>query len=100
MVLDRVSCSRMVVRELENMGVEVASFRTDVGTINMVVDEKEARVGDGVMGIRWDRGREDILSELVGLEAVEDVLMELFRVNFVAKGKCKVMMMSITKASK
>ncbi len=82
-VLARVSCSRMVMLELENMGVEVASFGTDVRNINTVVDEKEAGVGDGVTGIGWDRGGEDILSELVGLEAVEDVLVELFRVDLV-----------------
>jgi hypothetical protein len=37
------------------MHVEVASFGTDIGDIDVVVDEEEAGVGDGVMGIGGDR---------------------------------------------
>jgi hypothetical protein len=63
------------------MCAEVASFGTDIRDVDVVVDEEEAGVGDGVMGIRRDRSGEDTLSELVGLEAVEDVFMELIGID-------------------
>ncbi len=35
------------------------------------------------MGVGWDRGREDLLSGLVGLAAIEDVLVQSIEVDFV-----------------
>jgi hypothetical protein len=61
--------------------MEVASFRTDVGDIDTVINKEEARVGDRVMGVGRDRRGEDVLSELVGLEAVKDVFMELIGID-------------------
>ena len=34
------------------------------------------------MGVRRNRGRKDVLSELVSFEAIKDVLVELIRVNY------------------
>jgi hypothetical protein len=60
------------------MCLEVAGFGTDIGDIGAVVDEE---AGVGITGIRGDGSREDILSELVGLEAVKDVLVELIGID-------------------
>jgi hypothetical protein len=46
-----------------------------------VVINEEARVRDRVVGIGRDRRGEDVLSELVGLEAVKDVFMELIGID-------------------
>ena len=37
--------------------------------------------GEGVVGVGRNRRREDILSELVMLQTLEDVSMQLFNVN-------------------
>ena len=83
MILAGVSCSQVVMLELENAGAEVASFWVAVRNVNVVVDEKEAGVRDGIVGVRWKRGGKGFLSELVGLEAVEDIFVELAGIDFV-----------------
>jgi len=75
----------MVVLELEDAGAKVAGFGVAVRNVDAVVDEEEAGIGDGVAGIGRDRGGKDILSELVSLEAVENVLVELVGVDYVER---------------
>ena len=42
MVLAGVSCSRMIVLELEDMGVKIAGVWTEVRNVDVIVEEEEA----------------------------------------------------------
>jgi len=67
----------MIVLELEDTSADTSGFWTKVRNVNPRVDEKEARVGNGMSRVRreWD-GKELLLSKLVVLEAFEDIGME------------------------
>jgi hypothetical protein len=81
LILTRMACSGMIVLELENTSMEVARVRAGVWNINLVVDKKKTRVGNGITGGQRNGVDNDILSELVSLEGFEDVFMEVRRVN-------------------
>jgi len=72
----------MIVLELEDTGADTSGFWTKVRNVNPRVDEKEAGVRNGMSRVRreWD-GKELLLSELVMLEAFEDIGMEGLRVD-------------------
>jgi len=71
----------MIVLELEDTSVDTSGFWTKVRNVNPRVD-KEAGVRNGMLRVRreWD-GKELLLSELVVLEAFEDIGMEGLHVN-------------------
>jgi hypothetical protein len=52
-----------------------------------VVNKEEAGVRDRVTGVRRDRRGEDVLNELVSLEAIKDVFVELTGIDYL---KCLI----------
>ena len=76
-VMPWVTCSRVIMFELENTGTKIARFRSGVGNINAMVNEENTQVGNGILGTIRNGSRNDVLSEFVCFEAFEDVLVEL-----------------------
>ena len=50
-------------------------------TVHAMINKEVTGGGEGVVGVGRNRRREDILSELVMLQTLEDVSMQLFNVN-------------------